>query len=86
MADEGSPTGGTAVYELLPEDAVQKIIDATFQLMRETGVAFDPDPRVLDRFSDTGCGPAPCVSPPVFRAPVSAGSLGHQHCGLQPKG
>jgi trimethylamine:corrinoid methyltransferase-like protein len=55
MADEESPTGGTAVYELLPEDAVQKIIDATFQLMRETGVAFDPDPRVLDRFSDAGC-------------------------------
>jgi trimethylamine:corrinoid methyltransferase-like protein len=23
--------------------------------MRETGVAFDPDARVLDRFSDAGC-------------------------------
>jgi trimethylamine:corrinoid methyltransferase-like protein len=55
MADERSETAGTAVYELLPEDDVQKIIDATFQLMHETGVAFDPDPRVLDRFSDAGC-------------------------------
>ncbi len=55
MADERIPVGGTPVYELLSEADVQKIIDATFQLMRETGVAFNPDPRVLDRFSDAGC-------------------------------
>ena len=39
----------------MPEADVQKIIDAIFQLLRETGVVFDPDPRVLDRFSDAGC-------------------------------
>jgi trimethylamine:corrinoid methyltransferase-like protein len=47
--------GGYPVFELLSEADVQKIIDAIFQLLRETGVAFDPDPRVLDRFSDAGC-------------------------------
>jgi trimethylamine:corrinoid methyltransferase-like protein len=55
MADENAPASGTPVYELLSEIDVQRIIDATFQLMRETGVAFDPDARVLDRFSDAGC-------------------------------
>ena len=55
MADEKIPLGGTPVYGLLSETDVQKIIDAVFRLMRETGVAFDPDPRVLDRFSDAGC-------------------------------
>jgi trimethylamine:corrinoid methyltransferase-like protein len=45
----------TPVYEILSETDVQKIIDATFQLMREIGVGFDPDPKVLDRFADAGC-------------------------------
>jgi trimethylamine--corrinoid protein Co-methyltransferase len=55
MADEKIPLGRTPVYELLSEADVQKIVDAIFRLMRETGVAFDPDPRVLDLFSDAGC-------------------------------
>jgi len=55
MADQKIPLGRTPVYALLPEADVQKIVDAVFQLMRETGVAFDPDPRVLDLFSDAGC-------------------------------
>jgi len=55
MADEKIPLGRTPVYGLLSEADVQKIIDAVFRLMRETGVAFDPDPRVLDLFSDAGC-------------------------------
>jgi len=42
MADKQIPLGRTAVYGLLPEADAQKIIDAVFQLMRETGVAFDP--------------------------------------------
>ena len=49
------PLGRTPVYGLLSEADVQKIVDAIFRLMRETGVAFDPDPRVLDLFSDAGC-------------------------------
>jgi trimethylamine:corrinoid methyltransferase-like protein len=55
MADEKIPLGRTPVYELLSETDVQKIVDAVFRLMRETGVAFDPDPRVMDLFSDAGC-------------------------------
>jgi trimethylamine:corrinoid methyltransferase-like protein len=55
MVDERIPLGGNPVYGLLPETDVQKIIDAIFRLMRETGVAFDPSPRVLDLFSDAGC-------------------------------
>ena len=46
---------GTPIYEVLSKPEVEKIVDATFQLLRETGVAFDPDPQVLDRFSDAGC-------------------------------
>ncbi len=46
---------GTPIYEVLSKPDVEKIVDATFQLLRETGVAFDPDPQVLDRFSDAGC-------------------------------
>ncbi len=55
MADEKTPLGRTPVYGLLSEADVQKIIDAAFQLLREIGVAFEPDPRALDRFSDAGC-------------------------------
>ena len=55
MADEKILVSHNPVFELLSEADVQKIIDAIFQLLRETGVAFDPDPRVLDRFSDAGC-------------------------------
>ncbi len=55
MADDRIPLGRTPVYGLLSEADLQKIVDAIFRLMRETGVAFDPDPRVLDLFSDAGC-------------------------------
>jgi len=55
MTDERISMGGYPIFELMSEADVQKIIDAIFQLLRETGVAFDPDPRVLDLFSDAGC-------------------------------
>ncbi len=53
--DESASYPGVPVYEILPEKHVQTILDATFKLMREVGVAFDPDPQVLDLFSDAGC-------------------------------
>ena len=53
--DEELSYSGTPVYDILSEADVQKILDATFQLMSEIGVAFDPDPQVLDRFADAGC-------------------------------
>jgi len=46
---------GTPIYEVLSKPDLEKLIDATFQLLLETGVAFDPDPQVLDLFSDAGC-------------------------------
>ncbi|MBW2693083.1 MAG: trimethylamine methyltransferase family protein, partial [Deltaproteobacteria bacterium] len=55
MPDVKVTGAGTPAYEVLPKSDVEKIIDATFQLLIETGVAFDPDPQVLDRFSDAGC-------------------------------
>jgi trimethylamine:corrinoid methyltransferase-like protein len=55
MASENIPLNGIPTYGLLSEADVRKLLDASFQLLREIGVAFDPDPRVLDRFSDAGC-------------------------------
>jgi trimethylamine:corrinoid methyltransferase-like protein len=57
--DEELPCCGTPVYDILSEADVHKILDATFQLMSEIGVAFDPDPEVLDRFADAGCDITP---------------------------
>ena len=54
-SDESASYTGVPVYEILTESDVQMILDATFALMREIGVAFDPDPQVLDLFSDAGC-------------------------------
>jgi hypothetical protein len=39
MTDEKIPVGGVPAYELMSEADVQKILDATFQLLRETGRA-----------------------------------------------
>ena len=55
MDDAKTPVDSSPIYRLIPEADAQKIIDASFRLLRETGVAFDPDPQVLDRFSDAGC-------------------------------
>ena len=55
MADSKDLVGGVPAYELMPDADVQKILDASFQLLRETGVVFEPDPRVQDRLSDAGC-------------------------------
>ena len=57
--DEDLPRRGTPVYDILSEADVRKILDATFQLMSEIGVGFDPDPRVLDYFADAGCDITP---------------------------
>ena len=41
---ETAPYVKTPIYNVLPESDVHKILDATFKLMNEIGVAFDPDP------------------------------------------
>ena len=55
MTPARTPDMATPAYEPLSEAAVEQIIDATYQLLCEVGVAFDPDPAVLDRFSAAGC-------------------------------
>jgi trimethylamine--corrinoid protein Co-methyltransferase len=42
-------------YSILPDSEMQKIRTAIFQVMREVGIKFDPDPRAMDLFSDAGC-------------------------------
>jgi hypothetical protein len=61
VADEESPTVGTAVYELLPEDAVQKIIDPNPCPRRfgRRSVRFSRNSKPLDaRAAEIGGDPA----------------------------
>lgn len=46
-------------YDPLSNADAQKIIDAVFQLMHETGVKFDPEPRALELLSGAGCEISP---------------------------
>ena len=55
MTDATTRHTGMPPYDPLSEAEARRILDASFELMRETGVQFDPDPRVLDLFTDAGC-------------------------------
>jgi trimethylamine:corrinoid methyltransferase-like protein len=55
MDDAGVFRGEPPLYAPLSEAAMERVIDATYQLMRETGVAFHADAAVLDRLSSAGC-------------------------------
>jgi trimethylamine:corrinoid methyltransferase-like protein len=54
-ADVGLHVGPTAPYDPLPEADAQRLIDTTFELMRDVGVGFEPDPEVMRLFSEAGC-------------------------------
>jgi trimethylamine---corrinoid protein Co-methyltransferase len=41
--------------EVLSEKDINAIINNAFELLRDPGIRFDPDPRVLDLFSAVGC-------------------------------
>ena len=41
--------------KILSEKDIQNIMDAVYELLRDVGFRFDPDPRVLDLFSGAGC-------------------------------
>ncbi len=58
-ADIGLHDGHTAAYDPLSEAEARRIIDSALELMRDTGIGFEPDPRVLDLFSQAGCAVAP---------------------------
>jgi trimethylamine--corrinoid protein Co-methyltransferase len=55
MTDATTQHAGTPPYDPLSQADARRILDASFQLMRETGVRFDPDPRIMDLFNDAGC-------------------------------
>jgi trimethylamine--corrinoid protein Co-methyltransferase len=55
MAEPRTCHGDAAPHDVLGEADVEKVIDATFQLLGEVGVKFDPRSRAMDPFSDAGC-------------------------------
>ncbi len=58
-ADPGLHYGPTPSYSPFSKAEAGCIIDATFDLMSQTGVSFDPEPRLVDRLSDAGCDVSP---------------------------
>jgi len=59
MAEARTYHGGVAPHAVLGEADVEKVIDATFRLLGDVGVKFDPKSRALDPFSDAGCTISP---------------------------
>jgi len=57
--DPGLHHGPTPPYSPFSKDDTKRIIDATFDLMSQTGIGFDPVPRLMDRLGDAGCDVSP---------------------------
>lgn len=55
LGDRGLHRGPTPPYSPFSEADRRRIIDSTFELMSETGVGFEPDPTLMERFADAGC-------------------------------
>jgi trimethylamine--corrinoid protein Co-methyltransferase len=55
LGDPGLHRGPTPAYAPFSEDNARRIIDATFELMSQTGVGFDPESSLMDRLADAGC-------------------------------
>jgi trimethylamine:corrinoid methyltransferase-like protein len=53
--DRGLHSGPTPAYSPFSRDDANRIIDATFELMSQTGIGFDPEPLLVDRLRDAGC-------------------------------
>jgi len=53
--DPGLHHGPTPSYSPFSKQDAQKIIDAAFDLMSQTGVGFDPVPHMMDRLGNAGC-------------------------------
>ncbi len=54
-ADPGLHLGTTVPYEPMRAVDVQQLVDATFTLMRESGVGFEPGSEALEILSAAGC-------------------------------
>ena len=57
--DPGLHRGPTPSYSPFSKQDAQRMIDATFDLMSQTGISFDPLPRLMDQLSDAGCKVSP---------------------------
>jgi len=57
--DIGLVDGALQPYQPLSGDGVDRVVDAALELLRDTGVGFDPDPKVLDLFDQGGCDVSP---------------------------
>ena len=55
MAEPRTYHGGAAPHDVLAESDVEAVMDATFQLMAEVGVKFDPKSRAMEVFSGSSC-------------------------------
>jgi trimethylamine:corrinoid methyltransferase-like protein len=55
QGDPGLHRGPTPAYSPFSSADAQRILDATLELMSESGIAFDPVPDHLDRLRDAGC-------------------------------
>ena len=59
MAEARTYHGGATPHHVLGAADVEKVIEATFQLLGEVAVKFDAKSRALDPFSDAGCTISP---------------------------
>ena len=57
--DPGLHRGPTPSYSPFSKDDEKRIIDASFDLMSQTGIRFDPEPRLVGRLRDAGCDMSP---------------------------
>lgn len=55
QGDPGLHHGPTPSYSPFSKQDAQRIIDAAFDLMSQTGVGFDPVPKLMDRLEEAGC-------------------------------
>lgn len=53
--DRGLHFGATAPYEPVPRDCAGQLVEGALTLMRDCGIAFDPDTPELDLFRAAGC-------------------------------
>jgi len=57
--DPGLHHGPTPSYSPVPRQDAQRMIDAAFDLMSQTGISFEPVPYLMDRLRDAGCDVSP---------------------------
>ena len=53
--DSGLHVGPTAPYDPLPEEDARRLIDSALEVMRDVGIGFEPDPKVMKLFAQAGC-------------------------------